>query len=118
MQYRWYGPEIDEKQQTETLMRIVDYLAPDILGNMYGAMTYDKIHRSKPHHLQLLVLECALDPNFDLLKHGVRNFPTRKVVSTKLTDKRKVNLEARRREVRKVHDRSITLKTRLARPTW
>ena len=66
MQYRWYGPEIDEKKQTETLMRIVDDLAPGILGKMYAAMTYDKIHRSKPHQLQLLVLECSLDPSLTL----------------------------------------------------
>ena len=109
MKYRWYGPEIDEKQQTETLMGIVDDLAPGILGKMYGGMTYDKIQCSKQHQLQLLVLECSLDPNSDPLTQGVRNFPTLKVVGTKLTSKRKVNCEAREREVRKVHDCSITL---------
>ena len=109
MQYRWYGPEVDDKERTETLMRIVDDLAPGILGKMYGAATYDKIHRSKPHHLQLLVLECSLDPNFDPLTQGVRNFPTRKVVGTKLTSKRKVFLEAIKRGARKRREDSSIL---------
>ena len=88
-------------------MRIVDDLA--ILGKMYGAATFDKIHRSKPHYLQLLVLECSLDPNFDPLTQGVRNFPTRKVVGTKLTSKRKVCFGAIKRGAGKRREDSIIL---------
>ena len=90
-------------------MRIVDDFAPVILGKMYGATTHGKIHRSKPHHLQLLVPEYSLDPNLDPLTQGVRNFPTGKVVGTELKSKRKVCFDVVKRKAYKRREDSIIL---------
>ena len=97
-QYRWYGPEVEDKNRTDTLMRIVDDTAPTILGWMYGQKTYHMIRGEKPEHLELLVLMIYLDDNFDPLTQGVRFFPTRKIVGAKLFSKRKIQRATEERE--------------------